>query len=98
MVDAAYRTLTGRLPSAADRAHWIGVLEHTGTDALITSLIASTPARRLVLEDRYQQLTGHGPDAGGRAYWMARLGRPGGEAALVAALLGTESFRAAAIA
>ncbi len=98
MVDSAYRTITGRLPSAADRAHWVGVLDATGTDSLIASLIASTPARRLVLEDRYQQLTGHGPDAGGRAYWMARLGRPGGEAALVAALLGTESFRAAAIA
>lgn len=88
-VVAAYQTVAGRTPSAAEARPWVARAEERGVGVLVASLQRSVGVRQRTVEARYREVLGRPPTASERATWTARLAGAGGEQELVAALLGS---------
>ncbi|WCO65128.1 DUF11 domain-containing protein [Iamia majanohamensis] len=74
VVDAVFRAVLRRAPSASERATWRSRLAAgTSRAAMAGALQTTTEGYDVVIRDRYQRSLGHGPDPFGRFVWQAEL-------------------------
>ncbi len=93
-VRAAYRDVLGRLPDASGEAYWVGKI-NGGTDRGLVAkqFLASTEARRTIVEDQYLRFLDRLPTQGESATWVTNLGNQSqGEQQLIASLAGSLAY------
>ncbi len=76
-VDAMFRDLAGRAPTAVELSIWAGQLHVNGGNsaALTTRLTAGTNRAQVLVRRMYRDTLGREPDQAGLEFWTARIGR-----------------------
>ena len=67
-VNQLYANILGRTPSSSEVTFWSAVLQQHGRSFVARSIVSSTEATNVAVDDLYGQLLGRAPDPSGRTF------------------------------